>query len=226
MTDVAENVRRVRDRIRAAAERSGRPPDAVRLIAVTKTVQAEHIQQAISSGVTDIGENRLQEALTKKAVLDQDSVAWHFIGRFQTNKAKKIAANFDWVHSIDRLEAAGALARAIQDTARRSMPIMIEVKLFDEMNKSGLAVDAVPALVDSIRRLDSLELRGLMAIPPPCDDPEDARPFFRRLRDLSHSLELQELSMGMTHDYEVAVEEGATMVRVGAGIFGARESTV
>jgi pyridoxal phosphate enzyme (YggS family) len=219
MTDIAANIRRLRERIRIAAERSGRSPDSVRLIAVTKTVSPSRIQEAVDCGITDIGENRLQEALAKKESLADQKLTWHFIGRIQTNKAKKIAQNFDCVHSVDRLEVAEALARS----GRSSLPVLIEVKLYDEPNKSGAAVSELPALVDAVRQMDALRLRGLMAIPPPVEDPEAARPFFQQLRSLARQFDLPELSMGMTHDFEVAVEEGATMVRVGTAIFGERD---
>jgi pyridoxal phosphate enzyme (YggS family) len=218
MTDIAANVRRIQERIRVAAERSGRAPDSIRIIAVTKTVSPARIREAVACGLTDVGENRLQEALAKQESLADQKVTWHFIGRIQTNKAKKIAQNFGCVHSVDRLEVAEALARS----GRTGLPVLIEVKLYDEPNKSGVPLSDLPGLVDSVRRLDMLVLRGLMAIPPPVEDPEAARPFFKQLRNLARQFDLPELSMGMTHDFEVAVEEGATMVRVGTGIFGER----
>jgi pyridoxal phosphate enzyme (YggS family) len=162
----------------------------------------------------------MQEALSKRDELASANLTWHFIGHFQTNKAKKIVENFDWVHSVDRREAAEALARHADN--RSPFPVMVEVKLEDEPNKSGAAEAELPGLVASIRALDNLQLRGLMAIPPPGENPEQARPFFRRLKQLAGDLGLTELSMGMTHDFEVAVEEGATMVRIGTGLFGER----
>ena len=218
MTDISGNIRRIRERIRIAAECSGRSPESVRLIAVTKTVSPDRIREAINAGVTDLGENRLQEALTKREELAGLGVSWHFIGHIQTNKAKKIASGFDCVHSVDRLDVAEALGRYAT-----SLPVLVEVKLYDEPNKSGATEVELPALIDAIRKLNTLQLRGLMAIPPSVDDPEAARPFFRKLRNLALEFELKELSMGMTHDYEVAVEEGATMIRVGTGIFGDRD---
>jgi PLP dependent protein len=220
VTDIAGNVRRILDRIERAAKRSGRSPDSVRLLAVTKTVPLEHIRAAIACGVTHIAENRLQEALPKREALATESATWHFIGHLQTNKAKKVVENFDCVHSVDRAELAVALARQVSD--RPPFPVLIEVKLQEEANKSGVAESDLPALVSSLKALPTLDLRGLMAIPPPVDDPEQARPFFRRLRMLAQDFGLSDLSMGMTHDFEVAVEEGATMVRIGTGLFGSR----
>lgn len=219
MTDIGGNVRRILERIQGAAKRAGRSPDSVRLLAVTKTVSPDHIREAIACGVTDIAENRLQEALPKRQALASEILSWHFIGRLQTNKAKKVVENFDCVHSVDRVELAEALARQVSQSP---LPVLIEVKLWEEQNKSGLSEAALPALVSSVRALQNLQLRGLMAIPPPVDDPEQARPFFRRLRLLAEDLGLSELSMGMTHDFEVAIEEGATMVRIGTGLFGSR----
>jgi pyridoxal phosphate enzyme (YggS family) len=170
--------------------------------------------------VKHIGENRVQEALPKRADLRDTQLTWHFIGHLQTNKARKVVENFDWVHSLDRLEAAEALARCLSD--RPPLPVLIEVKLEDEPNKSGANESDLARLIPAIRRLDSLQLRGVMAVPPPVEDPESARPFFRRLRRLAEDFGLTELSMGMTHDFEVAIEEGATMVRIGTGLFGAR----
>jgi pyridoxal phosphate enzyme (YggS family) len=220
MTDIAGNLRRILERIEGAAKRAGRPPNSVRLLAVTKTVALEHIHQAIACGVTQIAENRLQEALSKREPLAGEKLTWHFIGHLQTNKAKKVVQNFDCVHSVDRAELAEALARQVSN--RPPLPVLIEVKLQDEPNKSGVAEGDLPGLVAAVKALQSLNLRGLMAIPPPVEDPEQARPFFRRLRVLAQDMGLSELSMGMTDDFEVAVEEGATMVRIGTGLFGSR----
>jgi hypothetical protein len=220
MTDIAGNYQSIKERIRNAASRSGRSADAIQLIAVSKTVPPESIRQAVGCGVTHIGENRLQEALAKRDALLSLPLTWHFIGRIQTNKAKKIAENFDWVHSVDRLAVGDALNRHVAGDAK--LPVLIEVKLEDEPNKSGATESELPSLVASMQGLEGLQLRGLMAVPPPVDHPEQARPYFRRLRELAQGFGLSELSMGMTHDFEVAVEEGATMVRIGTGLFGAR----
>ena len=220
MTGIAGNYQRILERIGEAAHRVSRAPDSIQLIAVTKTVPLDRIQEAVSCGIKHIGENRVQEGLSKREALAAAGLTWHFIGHFQTNKAKKVVENFDWVHSVDRLEAAQALARHVVN--RPPLPVLIEVKLHDEPNKSGTSESDLGKLVSSLRHVESLHLRGLMAIPPPVDDPEQSRPFFRRLRKLADDSGLAELSMGMTHDFEVAVEEGATMIRIGTGLFGTR----
>jgi pyridoxal phosphate enzyme (YggS family) len=219
MTDVRENCLRILDRIHAAALRSGRPAQAVRLIAVTKTVPAERIRQAVEAGIGNIGENRLQEALTKREALRGLPLTWHFIGHLQTNKAKKVADNFDWIQSVDRADLAGKL----NQSAARPLPALIEVKLHEEPNKSGVAESALGELVEQCARYERLQIRGLMAIPPFFENPEDARPYFGKLRDLAQQFSLPELSMGMSHDFEVAIEEGATMVRIGSALFGERK---
>jgi pyridoxal phosphate enzyme (YggS family) len=220
MTGIAGNHDQILERIGNAARRAGRSPESIQLVAVTKTVAPERIQEAIRCGVKHIGENRVQEALSKREALANANVTWHFIGHFQTNKAKKVVENFDWIHSVDRIDAAEALARHVAN--REPLRVLIEVKLHDEPNKSGVAEEDLAGLIASIRRLDSLDLRGLMAVPPPVEAAEQARPFFRRLHQLAQDFGLSELSMGMTHDFEVAVEEGATMVRIGTGLFGER----
>lgn len=225
MTDIAGNYESIMQRIHSAALRSGRSPNSIQLIAVTKTVPAERIQTAVACGVTHIGENRLQEGLAKREALARLTPAsvpltWHFIGHVQTNKARKIAENFDCVHSIDRLAVGEALNRYVVRIPK--LPVLIEVKLGDEPNKSGATEDELPDLVSAIRGFEKLDLRGLMSVPPPVDDPEQARPYFRKLRKLAEDLGLNELSMGMTHDFEIAIEEGATMVRIGTGLFGER----
>jgi PLP dependent protein len=218
MTDVRENCRRVLDRIRAAAVRSGREPHAVQLIAVTKTVPAEKIREAFESGISNVGENRLQEALPKRESLRDLSLTWHFIGYLQTNKARKVLENFDWIQSVDRPE----LAEKLNQAASKPVPVMIEVKLHEEPTKSGIAEPSLVELVKQFTRFDRLQLRGLMAIPPFFENPEDARPYFRKLRGFGEQFGLAELSMGMSHDFEVAIEEGATMVRIGTALFGER----
>ena len=219
MNQVRENCIRILDRIRNAAARVGRDPATIRLVAVTKTVQVDNIREALACGIRHIGENRLQEAIPKRASLQDVPATWHFIGHLQTNKARKVLEVFDWVQSVDRLELAEKLSAA----AVRPLPILIEVKLHDEPSKSGVTVSSLKDLVPSIRQLTNLDLRGFMAIPPYFDDPERTRPYFRKLREVAADFGLPELSMGMSHDFEVAVEEGATMVRIGTALFGARQ---
>ncbi|HLQ77571.1 MAG TPA: YggS family pyridoxal phosphate-dependent enzyme [Terriglobia bacterium] len=218
IAEIVENYRSVLERIHKAAERSNRDPKSIKLIAVSKTVSAQKIRQAVECGALDFGENRLQEAQEKMDDLRPLGLTWHFIGHIQTNKAKKVAECFDWIHSVDRIDVADKLGR----TTPKLLSVLLEVKLHDEPNKSGAAVSDLPELIAAVRRYESLDLRGLMAVPPFLDNPEEVRPYFRRLRELSNQHGLKELSMGMTHDFEVAIEEGATMVRVGTGLFGKR----
>lgn len=218
MNDVRDNCRRVFERIHDAAARSGRRPDSVRLVAVTKTVSAERIRTAIESGIAHIGENRLQEALPKQEALRDLSATWHFIGHLQINKARKVVENFNWIQSVDRLD----LAEKLNQHAAPRLPVLIEVKLHDEPAKSGMAEPGLPDLVKHVMEMKNLDLRGLMAIPPLFEDAEGSRPYFRRLREIGGRFGLEELSMGMSHDFDVAIEEGATMVRIGTALFGAR----
>jgi pyridoxal phosphate enzyme (YggS family) len=219
MTDFIGRYRSVLERIETAAGRGGRDPASIRLIAVTKTVSADRIREAVDAGVRDVGENRLQEAELKIEALRGLPLTWHFIGRLQTNKAKKVVELFDFVQSVDRVE----LAMKLEQHASRKMPVLIEVKLHAEDTKSGADESALPDLVSTLRRSARLELRGLMAIPPFVQDVETVRPYFRKLRELAQRYELPELSMGMSHDFDVAIEEGSTMVRVGTALFGDRE---
>lgn len=220
MSDIRENLARVRDRIAAACRRAGRAPDDVLLIAVSKTVDVEGIRQAVEAGVSALGENRVQEARDKVAALGRP-VPWHLIGSLQVNKARDAARLFDWIHSVDRLELARELDRRAR-AAGRTVDVLIEVNVGHETQKGGVAVGELRHLVDGLGPLAGLRLGGLMAIPPVADDAERTRPHFRRLRELRDELGLRHLSMGMSADYEVAIEEGATMVRVGTAIFGAR----
>jgi PLP dependent protein len=218
MIDVRENCFRILNRIHTAAVRCGRDPASIRLIAVTKTVSPDNIRQAAECGIRDIGENRLQEALPKMEALSPLGLTWHFIGHLQTNKARKAAAHFDWLQCIDRIE----LVEKLNLAAPKPLPVLIEVKLYEEPNKSGVEESGLGALIDAFPGFEKLRLLGLMAIPPPCEHPEEARPYFRRLQVLARQYGLTELSMGMSHDFEVAIEEGATMVRIGTALFGDR----
>jgi len=218
----------VRARIARAAGRSGRDPASIRLIAVSKTVPAEYVRAAASAGQVDFGENKVQEALSKMDQTSDLAVRWHLIGHLQSNKAKK-AGRFDVVHSID----SAALVRQLDEAARaagRRLDLLVQVDLAGEATKHGAREDELPAIFDAARSATSCRVVGLMILPPAVDDPEGARPFFRALRDVRERLltrgvdidMLRELSMGMSHDFEVAVEEGATQVRVGTAIFGGR----
>ena len=219
-TDVRANIEQVRERIARAAERSGRRRDDVLLIGVSKTMPVDRIRAAIEAGIPALGENRVQEAKAKVPELGR-AVPWHLIGHLQTNKVKDALALFDVIHSIDRFPLAEEVERR-GASANRVVDAMIEVNLGAEPAKSGVLPDALSAFVDQVRRLPHLNVRGLMAIPP-VGAPEDTRPWFRSLRKLGEAHGFAELSMGMSADYEVAIEEGATMVRVGTAIFGPRQ---
>lgn len=218
MIDVAANLAAVRARMSSAAQRAGRDPETVRLIAVTKTKPAALVRAAIDAGATDIGENYVQEASIKHAEVGEGA-RWHLIGHLQRNKAARAVEVFDCVQTVDNAALGAALSR--HATAQgRLLRVLIEVRLGGEATKAGVEPDQLPALLDALR-VPSLVVDGLMTVPPP-GDPESARPHFRALREWRDRLGLRELSMGMSDDFEVAIEEGATMVRVGRAIFGAR----
>lgn len=219
--DIKANLEAVQEVIGRACRKAGRAPGEVLLIAVSKTVDLERIQAAVAAGAAALGENRVQEAKDKVAALGRP-VPWHLIGSLQTNKARDAVMLFDWIHSVDRLELARELDRRAH-AAGRKLKGMLQVNLGDEPQKGGAAPGEVKALLDELRGLTHLDIRGLMAIPPQVADAEAARPYFRRLRELRDAAGLEHLSMGMSADYAVAIEEGATMVRVGTSIFGARE---
>ena len=219
MTDVRENCLRILERIRKAAAASSRDPASIKLIAVTKKVPPESIRQALECGIRDLGENRLQEALPKIKALAEFPLTWHFIGHLQTNKARKVVEHFQWVQCVDRPE----LAERLNEVSAKPLPVLIEVKLHEEPNKSGIDEAELSSFVEQFRAYDKLQLRGLMAIPPFFENAEDVRPYFRKLCDLTRHFGLPEVSMGMSHDFEVAIQEGATMVRVGTALFGQRQ---
>ncbi|HOO00470.1 MAG TPA: YggS family pyridoxal phosphate-dependent enzyme [Syntrophales bacterium] len=226
--EIRRNIERIRGEIAAAAARAGRDPAAVRLMAVTKTVDDERIRAAIEAGVDMIGENYVQEARRKIEAMGRD-VPWHLIGHLQTNKAKYAVRLFEMIHSVDRPEVAEELDRRAAALGR-SVKVLIEVNVSGEATKRGVAPQDLVPLARLVSTLPSLSLRGLMTMAPWSEDPETARPYFaalRRRRDEIAALNLpgvvmEELSMGMTDDYTVAVEEGATIVRIGRAIFGER----
>jgi PLP dependent protein len=215
----------VRDRIAAAVRRSGRAADAVTLVAVSKTVPVAVVDEAIAAGATLLGENRVQEAQQKIAAL-AGRASWHLLGHLQTNKAKLAVELFARIHSLDSLRLASELDRYAA-LAGREIRCLLQVNLGAEAQKSGADASELRPILEGAARLGHLRVDGLMAIPPFLPDPEAVRPYFRRLRLLRDALaqdgfSLPELSMGMTHDFEVAIEEGATLVRIGTGIFGPR----
>jgi pyridoxal phosphate enzyme (YggS family) len=229
MTDIAANLKAIRERIRAGCSRSGRDPSSVCLIGVTKTVPADRVRAGVEAGLSVLGENYVQEARSKMDELSDLAISWHFIGHLQSNKARLAVESFDWVHTVDRLSLARELDRQAHRQGK-SMRVLLEINVGDEESKSGAPVEQAKALFDLAASLDGLAVRGLMALPPYEDDPERVRPYFRRMRELLERLregapspeELTELSMGMSHDFEVAIEEGATMIRVGTALFGRR----
>ena len=226
---IADNVRRVRTRMRQAAERAGRDPMSVCLVAASKTVDAARIRAAISAGVTILGENYLQETRQKLGQLGRTGVEWHLIGPLQRNKVRYVFDLFDMMHSLDRLELAEEINRRAERLGRR-LPVLLEVNVGGEASKSGWTPSDLLNDIRQLATLPHIQVRGLMTIPPPTPQPHEARPFFRQLRQLRDRLAQEgydgmtfdELSMGMTADYEVAIEEGATLVRVGTAIFGPR----
>ena len=228
MIDVAGNCARVREQVAEAARRCGRDPQTVRIIAASKTKPFELIEQAIGAGITDLGENYVQEAADKIARISAP-VVWHMIGHLQRNKASRAVELFDVIQTVDSVALADALARH-GERCGHVVRVLVEVNLGDEATKHGVDAAEVERLIGSLADRRWLLLDGLMAIPPPGNSPEDSRPFFRRLRELRDRLRtaaapncpLRELSMGMTDDFPVAIEEGATMVRIGTAIFGER----
>ncbi|MDI6857586.1 MAG: YggS family pyridoxal phosphate-dependent enzyme [Dehalococcoidia bacterium] len=227
---IAGNLRRLRERIAAACERSGRSPDEVTVVGVTKGFPVSAVVAAYEAGLRDLGENRVQEAATKfeaaaalgaRAGLEQSLVErprWHMVGHLQSNKVKTALRVFDIIHSVDSLR----LAELVSREARAPVPVLFEVNVAGEESKFGLAPDDAPGVLARARALPNIDVLGLMTVAPITDDPERVRPVFRRLRELARSLGLLHLSMGMTDDFEVAIEEGATMVRIGRAIFGER----
>jgi len=216
-------------RIDQAAAACGRNPASITLVAVSKTVSAQDVQQAIAAGVTTLGENYVQEARDKISALENYPVAWHFIGHLQSNKAKYAVKLFDLIHSVDSLKLARELNKQAQKNDKIQR-ILIQVNISQEETKSGISVDETLGLIEEIGRLGNLSIIGLMTMPPFFNQPERVRPFFAALRNLRNQIQkntipnvsMDILSMGMTGDFEVAIEEGATMVRIGTAIFGER----
>lgn len=229
VSSIRENIESIRETIAEAVAKSRRNADEVKIMAVTKTVEDERIMEAIACGINLIGENYVQEARRKIEKMGHDS-EWHMIGHLQSNKAKYAVGLFDMIHSVDRL----SLAEELDKRARGSdiiMKVLIEVNAGGEETKSGVSRDEAMDLVQAVAQLENLSVQGLMTMPPWFDDPEDGRPYFTALRDLKNRImekkiekvEMAELSMGMTDDYGIAVEEGATIVRIGRAIFGERK---
>jgi len=244
MADITANLAGIRERIAEAAQRAGRSPEDVTLIAVTKTHPADVVLAAYEAGVRHFGENRAREGISKITAVEPyisgDRPTWHMIGHIQSRKARRVVEHYDYVHSVDRVKIAQRLSSYI-DPDERALPILLECNISGEGSKYGFALEdweenealqkAFFAAVDEILALPGLEVRGLMTMPPYVEDPEEVRPLFASLRilrevlrDRFNSVDWRHLSMGMTNDFEVAIEEGATMIRVGRGIFGPRGS--
>lgn len=217
---IEQNVRNLQTRIARACERGRRSPDEVTLVAVSKTVDATAVEAAFQAGLRHFGESRVQESKPKIEQLHhlKPGITWHLIGHLQTNKAKTAASIFDIIHSVDSLK----LAEALNNCSRKKLRVLVQVNVADEATKGGFAQSEVNEAVKQIGRLSNLEIEGLMTIAPLVSDTEEVRPVFRQLRQMRDALGLSHLSMGMTDDFEVAIEEGATLVRIGRAIFGER----
>jgi hypothetical protein len=230
MQDIAENLKRVEERMDAAARRAGRNPEEIRLVAVSKTVATERVLQAIQAGVKILGENYVQEA-KKKIENVGHNVGWHFIGHLQTNKAKMAVRLFDLIHSVDSFNLANELNRAAEQQGK-VLPVLLQISLSGEATKFGASEKEIFRMAEEMSKMPALSGVGLMTMPPYFENPEDSRIYFIKLRKLGERLRqeniprivVNELSMGMSNDFEVAIEEGATLVRVGTAIFGPRLS--
>ncbi len=227
--DIRERLARVREQIGRAAECAGRSAEDITLIAVSKTFDSTTVQKAVDAGASELGENRVQEALSKAGQVRGD-VRWHLIGHLQSNKARQAVETFDVIHTVDSSELAGRLDRIAGEMGRRPS-VLVQVDLAHEATKSGALESELPSIIETLDSSRHLELQGLMTLPPFFDSPDQTRPYFRRLREILEGLNrsrpferrLTELSMGMSHDFEVAIEQGATMVRIGTAIFGGRQ---
>ncbi|MFO8112103.1 MAG: YggS family pyridoxal phosphate-dependent enzyme [Desulfosalsimonadaceae bacterium] len=230
METVAKRLERIREKIAEAALRSGRNPESVQIVGVTKTVPVERIAEAVRAGIRIFGENYVQESLQKMEALASPEISWHFIGRLQSNKARHAVLRFELIHSVH----SEKLAREIDRQAarlNRVQPVLLQVNTGEETSKTGVMPNDAMDLVKRVSRLQNVSIRGLMTMPPFFDAPDRVRPFFRALHDLKkritdaglENISMEHLSMGMTGDFEVAVEEGATLVRIGTALFGKRQ---
>ncbi|MFM9904390.1 MAG: YggS family pyridoxal phosphate-dependent enzyme [Pyrinomonadaceae bacterium] len=230
-SDLVENLYDVRRRIASASTRAGRDQNEIKLIAVSKTHPAETLRKAMNAGVAVFGENKVQEAESKIGDIGRAKAEWHLIGHLQSNKARKAVQLFDVIHSVDSLELAERLERICIEEGREKLSVFVHVDLAGESSKSGIDESRIDDLVDFLKTCKRVQFHGLMALPPFFDDAEESRPYFKRLKAIRDDLASQnafanghgELSMGMSNDFEIAIEEGATVVRVGTAIFGKRE---
>ena len=231
--DLRERLAEVRRRIEECARRHNRSPEEITLIAVSKTHPVETIARAIEAGASDLGENRVQEAEEKIVELGRESARWHLIGHLQANKARRAVQLFDLIHSVDSSSLAERLERLCAEEGRAELPLLIQVDLAGEETKSGVSTEELPKIVETVTKSEHLRLVGLMTLPPFFETAERVRPYFQRLRELRDAIasgngfgaSRGELSMGMSHDYDIAIDEGATMVRVGTAIFGERRKS-
>jgi pyridoxal phosphate enzyme (YggS family) len=227
---LAERIATVRRRIGAAAQRSNRAPEEITLVAISKTHPSELLRDGLGAGLTDLGENRVQEAEGKIVELGRNAARWHLVGHLQSNKTRRAVQLFDCIHSLDSVSLAQRLDRLCLAEGRAELPVLIQIDLGGEATKTGIDPQGLPELLDALRDLERVRLIGLMTLPPYFENPDCGRPYFKTLRGLRDKLQREgrfgeragELSMGMSHDFEIAIEEGATMVRVGTAIFGAR----
>jgi len=228
--DLLARLGAVRKRVEIAAQRSNRATNEMTLIAISKTHPSETLRAAIDSGISDLGENRVQEAEAKIVELGRNAARWHLVGHLQENKARRAVNLFDIIHSLDSVSLAERLDRLCETEGRDQLPVLVQVNLGGEESKTGVYRADVPALLDALAECQRLRLIGLMTLPPYFENAEAGRPFFKTLRELRDQLLAEgrfgsgkgELSMGMSHDFEIAIEEGATMIRVGTAIFGER----
>ncbi|MEE9542967.1 MAG: YggS family pyridoxal phosphate-dependent enzyme [Thermodesulfobacteriota bacterium] len=226
---VEENLLKVNERILQACRKSGRDPSEVKLMAACKSVPIKHIKEAIDSGIRLFGENYVQEATEKIKKIKLSSVKWHFIGHLQKNKAAQAVGLFDMIHSVDKL----GLAKELNKRTKEPLKILMQINIGDERTKGGVTIQEAPELAREIGKLKNIVLKGLMAIPPYNEDPEKTRPYFTTIRRVAERINkeripgvvLTELSMGMSHDFEIAIEEGATFIRIGTALFGERKET-
>ncbi len=222
-SELSANLKAILDRIESACQRAGRDPSGVKLIAVSKTHPASRVLEAVAGGATAFGENKVQEAEQKAGEVGHEGVEWHLIGHLQANKARKAVKLFDVIHTVDSAELAARLERICSEEERGRLDVLVQVDLGGEETKAGADEADLPEIVERFRSFKHLKLLGLMTLPPYFEDPDAVRPYFIRLRELRDKfVPGGELSMGMSHDFEVAIEEGATMIRVGTAIFGER----
>jgi pyridoxal phosphate enzyme (YggS family) len=230
MQSIKDRLEKIKERIEKTAMDCGRNPDSIRLIAVSKTVSAAIVKDAIGAGAMILGENYVQEAREKIRTLSDFDISWHFIGHLQSNKAKYAVKLFDLIHSVDSIKLARELNKQAQKSGK-IQKILIQINISQEKSKSGIPVDDTADIIQAISEFENIKIKGLMTMPPFFNQPDRVRPFFAALRELRDQLadraipagvSLEELSMGMTGDFEVAIAEGATMVRVGTAIFGER----